>query len=122
MDPIVKKMISKSKIYSIHGNENPRSKSKSSRKNKTTTKRKSSRKLFPTLKRGELKKFGYSTSKVTKERREALARAVKKYTPLSVFRKLNVVQILTKNRSPKSSAKFGKDKEWIKRNFLKKNN
>jgi len=77
-------------------------------------------KLIPPLRRGELKAFGYATKLPADERHAALAKALKKYPALSVFRKLNAVQVLTRNTAPKSSAVFGQDKAWIKKHYLGK--
>lgn len=77
-------------------------------------------KLIPPLRRGELKAFGYATNLPANKRHAALAKALEKYPALSVFRKLNAVQVLTRNTAPKSSAVFGQDKAWVKKHYLGK--
>ena len=85
---------------------------------KRSPRRRKSRSVIPTLKKGELTKYGYSSKLPAKERRESLKKAVKKYSPLSVFRKLNAVATLNKNRSPKLTKIFNSDKNWVKRNYM----
>ena len=70
------------------------------------------------LRKGDLTQFGYHTNLAADKRRSALKKAVEKYNALSVFRKLNVVYIYNKIRSPKSSMIFFMDRNWIKRTFM----
>ena len=73
------------------------------------------------LKKGHLKKCGYSTKKTMKLRRKSLKCAVKKYGALSTFRKLNAIAILNKNRSSELSKKMIKDRNWVKKTYMEKN-
>ena len=86
---------------------------------KTTKTKKRTRKVrFGTLKKNDLKQFGYSTSQPFSIRTHALELAVKKYGALSVFRKLNAVFVLTKNRAPGASAVFKMDRDWVHKQFM----
>ena len=66
------------------------------------------------LKKGELKKFGYSYKLPVEERRKSLQTAIEKLGPLNVYYKLHAVSELTKLTSPRASAVFMEDKKWIK--------
>jgi hypothetical protein len=70
------------------------------------------------LRKNDLKQFGYSTKIPTSQRRTALTNAVKRFGALSVFRKLHAVSILTRKRSPPSSAVFLQDRDWIRAEFM----
>jgi hypothetical protein len=77
---------------------------------------KGTKKREPTfvLQKGTLGKYGYHT-KVSKEKRHtALKKAILHIKPLSVYRKLNILYILNKNRNPKLSNLFKEDAEWLK--------
>ena len=71
------------------------------------------------LKKGELKDLGYSTKKSATKRHRALRRSVKKYGCLSVFRKLNAVAVLNKNKNPSTSKVMLSDRNWVRKNCLK---
>jgi hypothetical protein len=43
-----------------------------------------------------------------------------KEKPLSTFRKLGALMVLSKRRAPKSSAIYRKNRDWVKRRFMKK--
>ena len=68
------------------------------------------------LRKGELAKYGYSDviNKSVKMRRESLAKAVKAYGSLGVWRKLNAVHVYTRRLSPASSKVFKADMDWIR--------
>lgn len=70
------------------------------------------------LKEGLLKKYGYSSVKdlSPKERHNALARAIKAYDALSVYRKVNILVVLNKNRENLRKI-FDSDRAWIKKNY-----
>lgn len=70
------------------------------------------------LDRYSLTKHGYSSKGKMIERREALKKAVNAYGPEKVWKKLNLVGILNKNRSPKTSRVFIMDKNWLKRTYF----
>lgn len=71
------------------------------------------------LRKGGLKKFGYSqvTTMSQSRRHLALREAVKAYGPLTTWRKLNAIYIYTKKTSPASSAIFKADRDWVKTTF-----
>lgn len=69
------------------------------------------------LKKGELGKYGYKASYSLKNRRKALEKAIKAYGALSVYKKLNAVHVLNKNRSPSTSNVFLRDRNWVKSNY-----
>lgn len=71
------------------------------------------------LRKGELVKFGYSdvVNKTRNARHAALSRAVKAYGSLSVWRKLNAVQVYTRRLSPASSKVFKADMDWIRSKY-----
>jgi hypothetical protein len=68
------------------------------------------------LRKGNLKKFGYSevTSMSVERRQKALAAAVKAYGSLAVWRKLNAIYIYTRHTAPASSRVFKADRDWVK--------
>jgi hypothetical protein len=67
------------------------------------------------LRKGELKKYGYSFRKSDLERHEALRKAVKEFGVLGVYRKLNAVAKLAVRAVPKASSIFKKDRDWVRR-------
>jgi len=71
------------------------------------------------LRQGELAQFGYDhvVSVPVGKRHLALARAVKAFGALSVWRKLNAVYVYTRNTAPASSAIFKADRDWIKESY-----
>jgi hypothetical protein len=73
------------------------------------------------LHKGTLRKFGYSTHLKESERREALTKAMDHFEtidkPLVVFRKLNALAVLNKNRAPKTYAKLVRDKDFAHRRW-----
>jgi hypothetical protein len=70
------------------------------------------------LQKGSLGKYGYHTKESKEKRHAALKKAIIHIKPLSVYRKLNVLYILNKNRNPKLSKLFKEDAEWLK-NIIK---
>lgn len=71
------------------------------------------------LKHGDLEKRGYSVKKSKTSRHSALRKVVKKEGALSTFRKLNAISVYTKNSSPTKSKTFKKDRNWIRKTFMK---
>jgi hypothetical protein len=71
------------------------------------------------LRKGELSQYGYveinSLSK--KERQTALAKAVKKFGSLSVWKKVNALYVLNKNTNPLLSEKYNIDRNWIRTTY-----
>jgi hypothetical protein len=72
------------------------------------------------LRRGELIQFGYSFRLPAEARHKALQKAMKKYGPLGVFRKLDAVAKLSTRTVPAASSVFTDDREWIKKNYILK--
>lgn len=71
------------------------------------------------LRRGDLKRFGYSDVVGMSEGRRhlALAAAVKAYGSLTVWRKLNAIYVYTRHTSPQSSRIFDADRDWVKATY-----
>jgi hypothetical protein len=71
------------------------------------------------LRKGDLAPFGYSNVKELSESRRhlALAKAVRTYGSLTVWRKVNALYIYLKNTAPVSSAIFKADRDWIKERY-----
>ena len=94
------------------------SKRKSRRsKSRKQSKSKSRVRIGP-LRKGTLRKHGYSTSRTVASRHNALSKAVRSEGALPIFRKLNAVATLNKNRSPATSKKFLADRNWVKRTYM----
>lgn len=97
---------------------------KSVAKKRSTMKKSVSKKRSPfridtsKLDKCSLSKYGYSSKVKLVERREALKKAVKAYGHEKVWKKLNLVGILNKNRSPATSRVFVADKNWLKRTYF----
>lgn len=66
------------------------------------------------LRKGELKKYGYSYTGSTQERHAALMRAVQEYKPLGVYRKLDAVAKLMLRQRPEAAQIFKEDRNWIR--------
>ena len=71
------------------------------------------------LEEGNLFKFGYEhvVKMSAKDRHAALTKAVNEYGYLTVFRKLNAVQVYTRHTSPDSARIFLRDRNWVRRIF-----
>jgi len=74
--------------------------------------------LIP-VRKGTLRRFGYSSKLPKEERRAALRKAVKVDGWLPIFRKLNVLTIFFK-RNPKMRALFLADRDYVKAQFSPK--
>ena len=83
-------------------------------RNKCNTKKYKCNILFH-LEKGTLTKFGYSMKNTMKKRHISLKKAIKHIKPLSVYRKLNALYVLNKNKHPKNASIFKKDAKWIKK-------
>lgn len=72
------------------------------------------------LREGDLSKFGYDnvTTLSVGRRHLALARAVREYGALSLFRKLNAVYVYTRRSSPASSRIFKADRDWVRATYM----
>lgn len=69
------------------------------------------------LRKGELIKYGYQYRLSDGLRQSALKKAIKRYGPLSVYRKLDAVAKLSLRTAPDASRIFARDREWIADNF-----
>ena len=72
------------------------------------------------LDKGDLVSKGYSVKKTLRSRHKALKKVVKSEGALSTFRKLNAVAVYTKNQSPTKSKTFKRDRNWVRKTFMKK--
>ena len=72
------------------------------------------------LREGDLSRFGYDnvTTMTVGRRHLALARAVREYGALSLFRKLNAVYVYTRRSSPASSRIFKADRDWVRATYM----
>jgi len=68
---------------------------------------------FGALRRGELKKYGYSYRESTDNRHTALKKAIDEFGALGVFRKLDVIAKLSKRTVPEAANIFKDDREWV---------
>ncbi len=76
---------------------------------------------IPLSNSGILSAHGYEDVKEKSNlaRHRALMRVVRAgEPPLSLFRRLNVLMILFKNKDPKLSKIFKKDRDWVKEKLL----
>ena len=73
------------------------------------------KKLF-TLKKGLLTKHGYvGVEKLNQiQRRAALRRALREMKALSLFRRLNALYVLNKNKKPALARKVKADRDWVR--------
>jgi hypothetical protein len=69
------------------------------------------------LRKGELKKHGYSYKLPELQRQVALTKAVKEFGALGTYRKLNAVAKLTHTAAPNAHKIFSKDRNWIRKTY-----
>jgi len=69
------------------------------------------------LRKGELKKHGYSFRANSATRHSALRKAVAEYGALGVFNKLGAVRALTKLTLPAASQVYEADEKWVRKSF-----
>ena len=81
------------------------------------SRRRTRKNLIGPLKKGLLKRTGYSVTAKAKTRRRAVDVAVKKYGKLSTLRKLNAVAVYTRRTSPVKSRKFKSDVKYIQKKY-----
>ena len=72
------------------------------------------------LKKGELSRYGYNYHKETKERHDALLKAMEVYGPLSVYHKLDAITKYTMRTAPNAHSVFMADRDWVYQNFTMK--
>jgi hypothetical protein len=70
------------------------------------------------LKKGELQRFGYMYKLPEHDRHNALRAAIKSLGSLNVYRKLDAVAKLTNLTSPRASATFTEDRDWIRSKYV----
>lgn len=66
------------------------------------------------LERGTLGKYGYKSTLSDSQRRRTLKRALQTLPALTVYRKLNAIALVNRNRNPTLSNLFKEDAEWVK--------
>jgi hypothetical protein len=71
------------------------------------------------LRKGELKKHGYSSSKSEQARHTALRKAIDEFGALGVYRKLMAVTNYTIRTQPQKSRVYLEDAKWVKETFSK---
>ncbi len=69
------------------------------------------------LRKGELIKYGYQYRLSDSLRQSALKKAIKRYGPLSVYRKLDAVAKLSIRTAPDAAKIFTRDRNWVMDNF-----
>lgn len=69
------------------------------------------------LKKGVLRKHGYSTKKLKKDRNIALSSAIREHGGLRIFRRLNAVRVLSKRTNKRASNIYYNDMKWIRKQF-----
>jgi len=84
-----------------------------------SAKRKSPRVRIP-LTKGSLEQYGYADvmDMTTGQRRRALAEALRHEEMLPIFRKLNALYVMNKNKHPATAAVFDADKNWVYNNYM----
>ena len=68
--------------------------------------------------KGELTSLGYGIKKDKDVRRKALKKAALLYPPISIYRKLNALYVLNKNKHVTTARTFKRDRNWFKHNFM----
>lgn len=134
-------MPSKSRSRGSRTPSRSRSRRSASKRSKSRSQRKSSRRPSPHSKRsprrsrakrsskkspvripltkGSLGMYGYEDVKhmSATERHKALGRALKHEDALAVFRKLNALYVMNKNKHPDTAAIFMADRDWVKSHY-----
>ena len=72
------------------------------------------KKIFKDLRVGSLTKHGYNLSKKSSSRRTSLKKAVKEYGTSSVIKKLNVLNLYNKRKSPEIVKKVQGDMKFVR--------
>jgi hypothetical protein len=83
------------------------------KRNKTYKKHNKCNILFH-LEKGTLSKFGYTMKNSQRMRHISLKKAIKSIKPLSIYRRLNALYVLNKNKHPDNAKIFKNDAEWLK--------
>ena len=69
------------------------------------------------LKTGELTSLGYSHTKSTAARHEALDKAVSKYGRAATIRKLNAIAVYSKRTAPSRASTYKTDMHYVQKKF-----
>ena len=69
------------------------------------------------LKKGDLTVFGYSHTKPTAVRHEAIDKAVSKYGRTSTIRKLNAIAVYSKRTGPSRAKTYRRDMHYVQKKF-----
>ena len=72
------------------------------------------------LSRGDLVSLGYSHTKGTTARHQAVDAAVSKYGRASTVRKLNAIAVYSKRTAPSRSAVYKRDMRYVQKKFADK--
>ncbi len=72
------------------------------------------------LRRGELIQYGYSYHLDVATRHKSLEKAIKKYGPLGVYRKLDAVAKLALRQAPRAAHVFAEDRNWVRNTHVLK--
>ena len=77
--------------------------------------------IILSLKKDELKKYGYKNIKTlgVRKRRQSLAKAINNYGTKKVFRKLGIVKTLHKNKNVDLAKKYLNNMVWLRKKFDK---
>ena len=77
--------------------------------------------MILSLKKNELKKYGYKNIKTLgiRKRRQSLAKAINNYGAKKVFRKLGIVKTLHKNKNVDLAKKYLNNMVWLRKKFDK---
>jgi hypothetical protein len=77
--------------------------------------------MILSLKKGQLKKYGYKNVKTlgVRKRRQSLAKAINNYGAKKVFSKLGAVKTLHKNKNVDLAKKYLNNMVWLRKKFDK---
>lgn len=104
-----------------------RSPKRSHRKSPVRTSKRSSHKRSKSkspvrihLTKGSLGMYGYKnvSTKTSTERRGYLTKALKHEDALPIFRKLNALYVVNKNKNPSLAAIFESDRNWVQSKYM----
>lgn len=70
------------------------------------------------LRKGDLIKYGYQYRLADRLRHKALEKAIKAYTALSVYHKLDAIAKLTVRGAPSAHVIFARDRDWVRHHHM----
>ena len=88
------------------------------RKRRMKMPKETQRRIQETLDEGELIKHGYRMRASEASRHRALAKAVREDGGLTVFHRLNLLEVWNKNDNPDLARIARADKEWVKKTYM----